>query len=325
MIGQRCTIGSNVVLTHAYVFDDTVIGADTVVDQSIVGSGVTVGEGSKLQKGCLIGDGVILGKGAQLGPFERVSRRRELLEEEADEEENEEEWETIEKCESLHIKFKDRRLSYIKSTDQSRSNAVLGEGSNAVVWPQGPWVDDDELDEVERHNNQRLMRVGDTASDLFSSSLEDADSSDTESDGETSNSSFPALSRTSSRSSMSNMTGAPHISNLSALSDAAAENEFQAEVAQSLERAFAEGHTIENAAVELKTLRMASNVELRRVREAVVAAIVDRIPILQGDPAAQRREIAKIIGRWGGLIDQIGGVDAVETCEVLQVSCVRVA
>lgn len=92
---------------------------------------------------------------------------------------------------------------------------------------------------------------------------------------------------------------------------------------QSLERAFAEGHSVENAAVELKTLRMASNVPLRRVREAVVGAIVDRIQLVLGDPAAQRAEIAKTVGRWGPLIDKIGGVDPVETIEVLQYHCAQ--
>lgn len=176
------------------------------------------------------------------------------------------------------------------------------------------------------------MRIGDTASDLFPSSPSDteaADSSD-ESDGETSTdaSSFLPLSRTSSRSSMSYAAsstmgagghGHHHHLNLSALSTAAAEVEFQAEVAQSMERAFAEGHTVENAAVELKTLRMASNVDLRRVRESVIGALVERIQVVTADPAAQRTEITKVIGRWGALIDKIGGVDAVETCEVLQV------
>lgn len=98
-----------------------------------------------------------------------------------------------------------------------------------------------------------------------------------------------------------------------------AETEFQTEVKQSLERAFAESHSVENAAVELKTLRMASNVPLRRVREAVVSAIVEKIPVVEGDMVSQRREIVNVVKRWGELIDKIGGVDAVETISVLQV------
>ena len=98
-----------------------------------------------------------------------------------------------------------------------------------------------------------------------------------------------------------------------------ADSEFRLEVKQSLERAFSEGHSVENAAVELKTLRMASNVPLSRVKEAVVAAIVEKIPIVDGDPAVQRREIAAVVGRWGDLINRIGGVDPIETVCILQV------
>jgi translation initiation factor eIF-2B subunit epsilon len=99
-----------------------------------------------------------------------------------------------------------------------------------------------------------------------------------------------------------------------------ADAEFRTEVQQSLERAFAEGHSVENASVELKTLRMASNVPLRRVKEAVVAAIVEKINVVEGDAGLQRKEIGAVIGRWGELIDRIGGVDPVETVSILQVN-----
>jgi len=103
------------------------------------------------------------------------------------------------------------------------------------------------------------------------------------------------------------------------------ESEFEAEVGQSLERAFAEGHSVDNAAVELKTLRMASNVPLTQVRRAVVAAIVEKIEIIPEGGVAQRKEIGGVVGRWGELIDRIGGVDPVETITVLQVtSLIRV-
>jgi len=65
---------------------------------------------------------------------------------------------------------------------------------------------------------------------------------------------------------------------------------------------------------------MVSNVPLRRVREAVVAAIVEKIPIVEGDLVGQKREISGVVKRWGELIDRIGGVDAVETVSVLQVA-----
>lgn len=97
--------------------------------------------------------------------------------------------------------------------------------------------------------------------------------------------------------------------------------EFRTEVTQSLERAFVEGHSVDNAAVELKTLRMASNVPLIRVKEAVVAGIVEKIPMVEGDAPSQRKEIHRVISRWGELINRIGGVDPVETISILQAHC----
>ncbi|KAI9065143.1 nucleotide-diphospho-sugar transferase [Trametes sanguinea] len=321
VIGQRCTIGPGAVLRNAYIFDDTHIGAGCVVEGSIVGARVRLGDRCSVPRGCLIADGVVIGEGAKLRKFERVSRKREALKaehpEDADEEDEEE----------------DSDLEEVEA-HQEGAEEILGQGSNALIWPQGaPDDEEEELDERESYNNQRLMRIGDTASDLElsdegSTTDEDEDASDTES----------SYSFRSRASSMTSASGGPSLSlNLSNLADpsshgasaihtlssAAAETEFRSEVAQSLERAFAEGHSVENAAVELKTLRMASNVPLRRVREAVVGAIVDRVPLVPGDPAAQRAEIAAFVRRWGPLIDQIGGVDPVETVEVLQYHCAQ--
>ena len=51
---------------------------------------------------------------------------------------------------------------------------------------------------------------------------------------------------------------------------------------------------MDNASVELKTLRMASNAPFR---EAVVAAIVERIEVVEGDPVRQRVAIGKMVQR----------------------------
>lgn len=110
------------------------------------------------------------------------------------------------------------------------------------------------------------------------------------------------------------MPAAGFASKISLLADA----EFKSEATASLERAWSEGHAVDNAAVELKTLRMASNVPLGRVREAVIGFLMDKINGGEGEP---RDKVRKVIGRWGGLITAIGGVDAVETIATLQVSC----
>ncbi|KAI0082729.1 hypothetical protein K474DRAFT_1654876 [Panus rudis PR-1116 ss-1] len=304
VIGQRCTIGPGVTLRNAYIFDDTHIEAGSSIEFSIVGSGVRVGENSIIARGCLVADGVVLGKNARLGEFERVSRKREEGEEDEEEEETD-----------------DEDSEWEEEAQPQCIPAIVGDGSNAVVWPKGPRPNDEELDEVERFNNQRLMRIGDDAADLpmEEETTDDSDESDTETE-----SSYNPLSRVSSATSTSAMDSVSP-SAIHALQAAAAESEFKNEVTQSLDRAFAEGHTVDDAAVELKTLRMASNVPLRRVREAVVAAIVERIEIVDGDAAAQRKVIAQMIARWGPLIDKIGGVDPVETIDILQYHCAKSA
>ncbi|KAK1232011.1 translation initiation factor eIF-2B epsilon subunit, GEF [Marasmius sp. AFHP31] len=299
VIGRNCVIGPHTIIENAYIFDNTKVGAGCLIEKSIIGAGVSVGNDTKIPKGCLIGDGVTLGPGLQLEPFERLSKKSERADGDSDDDEDEDD-EDIEE-------------------DQAAAQARLGVDEDITVWsrPNPTDEDSDEDDEegVENSKNQRFLRIGDDAEDLhFSdpgseSSDGEADSSDDDSDLNLGN--LP----TSSVTSLDTATIAVHSSEL------VAEKEFRHEVNLSLERAFAEGHSLENAAVELKTLRMASNVPIARVREVVIAAIVERIPIVEGGGIPQRKEIANVIGRWGPLIGRIGGFDAVETISELQAHC----
>ncbi|KIY68593.1 nucleotide-diphospho-sugar transferase [Cylindrobasidium torrendii FP15055 ss-10] len=288
VIGQDCIIGAGSVIVDSYLFDGVVVGPECVIEKSIIGERVVIKDSCHIPRGCLVGDDVVVGPEAQLEPFDRLSKRR-------GEDDDDEEDSDVEELEA----------------SQPTSIARLGDESNAVLWPKTPPDDEGEdEDDVENFRNLRFMRIGDTCSDLEES--EDESDSEAEEDSSDEEGSVPsgALSNVLDDSSAMNLANA----------DARAEGEFQREVHASLERAFAEGHSVDNAAVELKTLRMASNVSLSRVREAVVASIVEKIRIVD-DPAGQMKEIASVIGRWGGLIDQIGGVDAVESLSALQMHC----
>lgn len=191
-------------------------------------------------------------------------------------------------------------------------------GSNAFVWPPRTFNPEDVVtDEIENFNNQRLMRIGDEAPDLYVSDAESIStsgaSSPSESDVE--ENMDESLSSASSAASISTPVA-------SGMGISKEELEFKVEVTQSLERAFEEGHSVDNAAVELKTLRMASNVPLTRVREVIIAALVDRIRVVSPEegPAKQKAEVENIVERWGELINKIGGVDGVETISILQVA-----
>ncbi|KAF7969035.1 hypothetical protein HWV62_28660 [Athelia sp. TMB] len=352
VLGRGVVVGAGAVLRGAYVWDGAVIGAGCVVERSIVGAGAVLGDGVRVERGCLIGDGVRIGAGAVVGPFARLSKRREVKvdgaegDDEGEEEEEEEESEADEEEddddddadsedeeEDAAPKPKaakpakapakprddpvsdetDSELEAVEAHQDPAALAALGD-TNAVIWPPPPLAADDDSDGDPREGaaNQRLLRLGDDASDLDLSdagSLSGSGSSSGSSSADEAEPDFSALASSLAAPS-SDAGGAP-------AGDAA----FAHEVALSLERAFAEGHSVDNAAVELKTLRMAANVPLGRVRAAVVGAIVDRIALVPDNAGAQRAEIARVVGRWGALIDRIGGVDAVETVCVLQAHC----
>ncbi|KAL1692373.1 nucleotide-diphospho-sugar transferase [Schizophyllum commune] len=308
LIGSSSQVGDNTEISASVIGRNCVIGPGTIgkectIERSILGAGVQVKDNSVIDRGCLVADDVTVGPKAHLHPFERLSRRRELTAagngEDADDEDEE----------------VDSDLEDVEAM-QDQLHATLGDESNAIIWPREEKVEeeeqksdmeeDDEYD-VENPKNQRFMRLADDCWDLDVSDQgsESADDSDSSSSDDESTFSVPMN---------ASQTSLPVV-------EKAAEHEFQKEVRQSLERAFAENHSVDNAAVELKTLRMASNVPLLRVRESVVAAIVERIPIVAGDPVGQRRAIHQMIGRWGDLINQIGGMDPVETILVLQRHC----
>ncbi|KAI6117666.1 nucleotide-diphospho-sugar transferase [Pisolithus croceorrhizus] len=320
IFGQRCTIGAGSVILNSYLFDGVVVGPNCTIEFSILAAGVQVKEGSRIEKGCLLADGVVIGPQARLQPFERLSRRHlgtehneedegeEDDEDEDDEDEDEDVDEEgdgdVEESEDDNESEMDSDYGEIEANQDPDALKRLGPDNNAIIWPQPSIDEDEEIDEVEHPTNLRLMRLGDDVSDLYLSDVGSETSESDLDDDDHFDDSDPS----------SSVTSLPlaNTSNLVQQADEAAITEFQHEVKLSLDRAFAEGHSVDNASVELKTLRMAHNVPLRRVREAVI--------VESGGPA-QRQEIAVVVSRWGDLINKIGGVDATETIEVLQECC----
>ncbi|KAI0306525.1 nucleotide-diphospho-sugar transferase [Multifurca ochricompacta] len=296
-IGARCSIGTGTVLRNAYIFDDVVIAANCVLESCLIGAGVWVGEGSRIGRGSLVADGVKLGPGTGIKAKEKTTPMiGEFIGDESDEGDVDSELEQAEQCQP--------------SLSQS-----LGPNSDAFVWPRRVAQrngEDRHENELESFDNRRFMRLGDDFADLDLSdpgSVTSEDEGSSESDGDTVPQNATVF------SSATSLPSAPAVKAVSA-----GEQEFQTEVRLSLDRAFSEGHSLDNASVELKTLRMASNVPLRRVREAVVAGIVENIPLVEG-AVPQRAQIKKWVDRWGDLINLIGGVDGVETVSILQHHC----
>jgi translation initiation factor eIF-2B subunit epsilon len=152
--------------------------------------------------------------------------------------------------------------------------------------------------------------VDDAGSDTSGSESSTASESESEeSESESASASGSPTSFTLSRSG----SDIPSLSLDTSISD------FRAECVQSLERAFTEGHTVENAAIELKTLRMATNVPLKLVKEVVASFMIQRIKWDPQNPTGNTRAVDVIVARWGGLIQGLGGDDPVETLLIFQV------
>lgn len=99
------------------------------------------------------------------------------------------------------------------------------------------------------------------------------------------------------------------ISSIGSESDSESEEEdFEDEARASLERALEEGHSIEDAALELKTLRMASNVSLEEVREVVVEVLMSK--------STELKEVLAIMTRWAGLIALVSEDEADAICQI---------
>ncbi|KAI8927304.1 nucleotide-diphospho-sugar transferase [Entophlyctis helioformis] len=82
-----------------------------------------------------------------------------------------------------------------------------------------------------------------------------------------------------------------------AQSDDEDETDWVSEVHQTIERAFAENHTVDIAALELNTLKMAMNITFADLRDTVLPAILARI-----DTAKPAASTSAIIARWGPLM-----------------------
>jgi translation initiation factor eIF-2B subunit epsilon len=71
--------------------------------------------------------------------------------------------------------------------------------------------------------------------------------------------------------------------------------EFYTEAVESLSRAFHENHSVDNALIELKTLRMATNVTFHEVREAIISAIMSVV-------SSGSVKMEEMLDKWGILL-----------------------
>ncbi|EJD53073.1 nucleotide-diphospho-sugar transferase [Auricularia subglabra TFB-10046 SS5] len=304
MLSRTCRIGNNTLVGGGTRVDDRadvaasvigagcVLGKDAKVSDSILWDGVHIGAGcvvehSIIASGAKILDGTRISRGTLVGEGAIVGPNITLK------------------------TFSRVSVDPPEDDEEAGDKTALGSGGKGYLWPESTGEDVD--DEFESEENLQYLRIG-------SEDYRENDDSDAESSASTFSS--PASSVVSLPES--NTSGVPSTPGLSLLENAASRaGEFESEAQLSLERAYAEGHRIEDAAIELKTLRMSSNVPQRQVRDAVVRFLVNKIDLVEGNPAAQKQAIARVVDRWGPLLNSLGAADSEETVELLQKHCSR--
>ncbi|GMK58734.1 hypothetical protein CspeluHIS016_0601760 [Cutaneotrichosporon spelunceum] len=285
-LGRQCHVGANTTILCSYIFNDVTIGDDCFLDECMIGNGVVIHNGVHIGKGALIGDGVTIGKGVKIPMFARIGREEHRPE--GWDSEDEEDGDRFEALRQLSVD-------------------ILGPESTGFFWPSeeeeaNEDSDDEEAEDPFEHpRNKMLLQLGRRLSNLSVSDV-----------------SVSTLSIASSEESEGDMDDL----GLGDLNLGAGDlTEFKQECQSSLQRAYAEGHAVQNATLELKTLVMGYDSGIDPAREQVVNFFMSRIS-LEGGMAQILANGTEIWGRWGDMAVNLSR-DLSDIALDVQTFCVR--
>lgn len=331
-------IGSQSNINGAHLFENARVGKGCSIAASIVGQNVTILDNVVIERGCLIGDGCTIGPNVTLPAGSRVALKKfDDIEDDDDDEDEENE----EEDESLRTQPTGKSAAPQDTRLGTESvgylwPALLGSGargapgsSSAANAADDSESEDEEDEQEESPHLLRHLFIGFTEADFPTRPLTAAtraDGDDESNDGLSSiegdsefedgdgDDSASVVSSAPSRGGGSGISGIDggvsaklgslNLSGETHYEAAAASErlaEFHEEASASLSRAFAEGHTIENASIELKTLRMASNVPQGEVRRVVVESLLSTC-VEESNGGKDARKMASWLDRWSPLL-----------------------
>lgn len=328
--GTRIAEQSSILRSH--LFEKVAVGRGCSISSAIVGRDVTILDNVIIEQGCLIGDGCVLGPDVTLPAGSRMGLKK--LEDLASQDDNEEKDTPARRPQPANA-GRDARLGS-QSIGHLWPSLLGGGGSCSKKDAQGSLAvqevdsDSEDEDEDEEESPQLLRRllIGFTEADFSLRSHqapaaagegddenEDGDDGlssiegDSEFDEEDGEDGASVVSSVPSRvaggeAALSSKLGSLNLSGETHYEAAAASErlaEFNIEASASLSRAFAEAHTIENASIELKTLRMASNVPQGEVRRVVTESLLSTC-IEESGGGKDFRKMASWLDRWSPLL-----------------------
>ncbi|MBW0486355.1 hypothetical protein O181_026070 [Austropuccinia psidii MF-1] len=240
-LSPGCTISHHALIRQSYIGSSTQVESDSEITNSYVFDQVLINSNTRIRNS-IIGSHVhiqsdcLIEDGCLIGNGVVIGRGSQL------------------------------RGVNVSLTGPNGSSKLEGPDSVGVVWPNSEdptshrihGQDSDESESEEEKidiRNVKYARLGTTRQNSFLVSP---------------SSSTTSLSSLSSNASSSIST---QIQNISLIGEMGSTKDFFIECVRSLERAFEEDHTVDNATIELKTLRMASNVAQSKVRSVVLKQV----------------------------------------------------
>ncbi|CAD6885119.1 unnamed protein product [Tilletia controversa] len=357
VLGSSVSVHSRALVRRSLVHDDVSIGKDCIVLDSVLGQGVQLLEGAKLGKGCLIEAGVVLGPNVEVRSGSRIGVQAASAYDDDDDEED-----SISKgkhnaqaaqlgSESVGQLWpflgESRSQGASDDDDEEDEEEDDGDDSAANNWRNllllriGALPTDADRLATELEQNEGLFDDEDdiddrgslTSEEFLDQGEEDDEDEEGDSEEDDEDDNDPTSARQStmhSRSATNNLSSSDQ-NNASSASGANSDPatirrllDFRSEAQASLSRALSENHTLENASIELKTLRMASNVALLELRATVLGFLMgSAVAAMRKGDAGGVGAFGKVWSRWGGLIKAVASEvgDQVQVVTVLQTYC----
>lgn len=325
VLGSSVKVGSRTTISGSYIWANTVIGAGCSIERSIIGENVKILDGVKINKGCIIAESCVVGPNVELAPFSRIGNKKFKSEFHFDSDSEDEQG---------------AASASAGAGSRETASKELGAQGKGFLWPalgekpvaaedemdsEASDEDEEDVDEIERSHNLRLMRLSadlddmqlsDSLSDLSSIGVgRDSDDEDDEDDSEPGTDDSVSDDDDEDLGSSMLLSIGDGETNVEKQAAVKRLDEFRTEATASLERAFEENHTVDDAAIELKTLRMASNVPLKEVRKTVIGFILTKC-----EPD-QPKDMLKVLDKWCPLISVVAVDDQIEALATVQNFC----
>lgn len=278
-IGRNCNIGKNVNIEGSYIWDNVKIGDNCVIKQSIIANDATIKDNVTIARGCILSFGVKVGPNITLNPFTKLTVIPPP---------------NLEGSigDNISKEISDADIEYEnppKSTSPVIDPNIVGEEGNAFKWDPVVWHDtEDEFSDDEMISNETsrdipsIFQIGfdpkiDSVVDGFTLSLDEDSMSEASSTDVGSN--FSAISEDEEDSGSSEL------------------HKHLKEVKETLKRAIVEGHTLENALLELNALKMACNITFHDLRNGCIQALLSFVND-EMEPKDAKDTLLKVVNNW---------------------------